>query len=251
MQLAKSQVLVTGGASGAGRATAERLAKLGAKVVIFDMNDKGQTLADEINGLFFKLDLTKFDDVEAAFSELKGAEPLRVAVNCAGIATPERMTGKDGPKPMDHFHHVIHVNLLATYNIMRLSAAQMSAQSPDEDNQRGVIINTASIAAYEGQIGQTAYSASKAGIVGMTLPAAREMAKFGVRVMTIAPGLLDTPMLQGLPAEYRQVLEENTPFPKRFGKVEEFASLVEHIVMNPMLNGETIRLDGALRMQPA
>ena len=166
------------------------------------------------------------------------------------LAPPSRMTGKDGAKPLSFFQNVININLVGTFNVMRMAASVMSSQAPDEQGQRGVIINTASIAAYEGQIGQTAYSASKAGIVGMTLPAARELAQFGIRVMTIAPGLLDTAMLQGLPEDYRQALEVNTPFPKRFGKVEEFAALVGHIVDNTMLNGEVIRLDGALRMAP-
>lgn len=250
MDLAKSYIVITGGASGVGKATALQLKKRKAEIVIFDINEEGQKVADELGGMFYKVDITQAQAVEQAFAELN-KKPIAATINCAGIAPPSRMTGKEGPKPLEFFQNVINVNLVGTYNMMRVSASIMTKQAPDEENQRGVIINTASIAAFEGQIGQTAYSASKAGIVGMTLPAARELAQFGVRVMTIAPGLLDTPMLAGLPAEYRQALEANTPFPKRFAKVTEYASLAEHILDNPMLNGEVIRLDGALRMQPA
>ncbi len=252
MDLENSWALVTGGSSGVGKATAQRLAALGASVVIVDIDERGKKVSDDIKGTFFQVDITQSDPLELVFEELsRRSSPFKVAVNCAGIAPPSRMTGREGAKPLSFFQNVINVNLVGTYNVMRLSAQLMAQQSADLNQQRGVIINTASIAAYDGQIGQTAYSASKAGVVGMTLPAARELAQFGIRVMTIAPGLLDTPMLHGLPDEVRASLEKNIPFPKRFARVEEFSSLVEHIVSNTMLNGEVIRLDGALRMPPS
>lgn len=252
MEVGKALCIVTGGASGAGLATAQALARDGATVAIFDLDDAGDKVAKELEGFFFKLDVGDAQAVEQAFHELmnKCSLPLRVLVQCAGIAPPSRMTGKDGPKPLSFFEKVIQVNLVGTYNVMRLASFYMTQEHPLSHDERGVIINTASVAAFEGQIGQTAYAASKAGVVGMTLPAARELAQFGIRVMTIAPGLVDTPMLQGLPEETRTALESNTPFPKRFAKPEEFAQLALHVISNAMLNGEVIRLDGALRMQP-
>ena len=250
MEISNSLAIVTGGASGAGQATAKLLSSLGATVALFDIDESKMGYARDIEALPMVVDVTQADPVEKAFESLKKtcSYPLRIVVNCAGIAPPSRMTGKEGFKPLSFFEKVIQVNLIGTYNVMRVAAHYLSKQEKTRSEERGVIINTASIAAFDGQIGQTAYSASKAGIVGMTLPAARELAQFGIRVMTIAPGLLETPMLQGLPAEIREHLEQTTPFPKRFGKPEEFAKLVQSIVENPMLNGEVIRLDGALRM---
>lgn len=252
MLIAKSLVIVTGAASGAGLATAKSLSAQGAQVALWDINaEKLQEALKQVDGLPIVVDITDEKAVEQAVKEsMQGSSfPLRAVIQCAGIAPASRMTGKDGPKPLSHFDQVVRVNLIGTYNVMRVAAYHMSQQKPLESGERGVIINTASIAAFEGQVGQTAYSASKAGVVGLTLPAARELGSFGIRVMTIAPGLIDTPMLQGLPEAVRTNLESSTPFPKRYCKPEEFASLVNHILLNPMLNGEVIRLDGGLRMQ--
>ncbi len=251
MEIAKTLAVVTGGAQGAGFATVQSLVDKGATVAVFDVNDQNTQALDDMECLFFKVDVSDEKAVDDAFTKLteQCSLPLRTLVNCAGIAPASRMMGKSGPKPLDKFESVLKVNLIGTYNTMRVASYLMSQQDAEKEN-RGVIINTASVAAFEGQIGQTAYASSKAGVVGMTLPAARELAQFGIRVMTIAPGLLDTPMLQTLPSDVRQALADNIPFPKRFAAPDEFANLVQSIIENDMLNGEVIRLDGGLRMQP-
>jgi len=243
--------LVTGGASGLGAATARRLAGAGGNVVICDINPgDGGKLASEIGrAAFAAADVTDETQVAGAIRiarERFGA--LHGAVNCAGIAPGERILGRNGPHRLESFRRAIEINLVGTFNVLRLAAQAMSENAPDGGGERGVIINTASVAAFEGQVGQTAYSASKAGVVGLTLPAARELARFGIRVMVIAPGIFETPMVAGFAPELRQSLAAQVPFPPRLGKPEEFAALVEHIVANPMLNGEVIRLDGAVRM---
>ncbi len=244
--------VVTGGASGLGEACVRMLAEKGAKVAIFDLAvDRGKQIAGELNdkGLFIQTNVTSEEDVQKAVdTTINRFGAIHVAINCAGIGIPAKILGKEGPMPMDAFKRVMDVNLNGTVNIIRLAGKQMVENNPNQDGERGVIINTSSIAAYEGQIGQTSYSASKAAIAGITLPVAREFAEFGIRVVTIAPGLFDTPMLQGLPDKVRQSLANMVPFPSRFGKPVEFAMLATHIVENPMLNGTTIRLDAALRM---
>jgi 3-hydroxyacyl-CoA dehydrogenase/3-hydroxy-2-methylbutyryl-CoA dehydrogenase len=245
--------LVAGGASGLGEATARTLATAGANVVIADLNaQKGEALAGELGASFVEADVTDEAAVSAAVEQAAdgGKDGLRVSVCCAGIGWAERVAHKEGPHNLELFSKVVEVNLIGAFNVLRLAAAAMSGNEPDEEDQRGVCINTASIAAFDGQIGQIAYAASKGGIVGMTLPAARDMASRGVRVVTIAPGLFDTPLLAALPEEARTALGAGIPFPSRLGRPEEYAQLVEQIVANPMLNGETIRLDGALRMPP-
>jgi NAD(P)-dependent dehydrogenase (short-subunit alcohol dehydrogenase family) len=245
--------LVAGGASGLGEATARALAAGGASVVIADLNaEKGKALADELGAVFVEADVTDEAAVSAAVERAAGAgeDGLRVSVCCAGIGWAERVAHKGGPHNLELFSNVVKVNLIGTFNLLRLAAAAMSENEPNEEGERGVCVNTASIAAFDGQIGQIAYAASKGGIVGMTLPAARDMASRGVRVVTIAPGLFDTPLLAALPEEARHSLGAGIPFPSRLGRPEEYAQLVEQIVANPMLNGETIRLDGALRMPP-
>lgn len=246
--------LVAGGASGLGEATARTLAATGASVVIADLNaGKGEALAGELgeNASFVETDVTDEAAVSAAVELAKEAGGgLRVSVCCAGIGWAERVSHKDGPHNLELFSNVVKVNLIGTFNVLRLAAAAMSGNEPDAEGERGLCVNTASIAAYDGQIGQVAYAASKGGIVGMTLPAARDMASRGVRVVTVAPGLFDTPLLAALPEEAREALGAGIPFPSRLGRPEEYAQLVEQIVANPMLNGETIRLDGALRMPP-
>jgi NAD(P)-dependent dehydrogenase (short-subunit alcohol dehydrogenase family) len=246
--------LVTGGASGLGGATVRALAARGARVVIADRSrDQGEALARELgkDALFVETDVTDEAQmraaVERAKTELGG---LHVCIGCAGIGTAARVVGKSGPFPLDLFQLTVNVNLVGMFNMLRIAATAMSENQPDAGGERGIIVMTASIAAYDGQIGQVAYSASKAGVVGMTLPVARELARFGVRVMTIAPGTFDTPMLANLPEEQRQALAAGIPFPSRLGNPAEFAALALHIVDNAMLNGETIRLDGALRMPP-
>ncbi len=229
------------------------LAAAGAKVVIADLNaDKGEALAGELGATFVEADVT--DEAAVGVAVERAAEVsedgLRISVCCAGIGWAERVAYKGGPHNLEFFSNVVKVNLIGTFNVLRLAAAAMSENEPDEEGERGVCVNTASIAAYDGQIGQIAYSASKGGIVGMTLPAARDMASRGVRVVTIAPGLFDTPLLAALPEEAREALGAGIPFPSRLGRPAEYAQLVEQIVANPMLNGETIRLDGALRMPP-
>jgi 3-hydroxyacyl-CoA dehydrogenase / 3-hydroxy-2-methylbutyryl-CoA dehydrogenase len=240
--------LVAGGASGLGAATARRLAAGGARVTVADLNaDKGAALAGEIGGSFVACDVSKPDEVAAA---VEAAGELRISVCCAGIGWAERTAGKRGPHSFDPFQTVINVNLIGTFNVLRLAAEAMLGNELDAEGERGVCINTASIAAFDGQIGQIAYSASKGAIVGMTLPAARDLAVGGVRVCTIAPGTFETPLLGGLSPETRTALGEAVPFPPRLGRPEEYAALAIHIVENQMLNGEVIRLDGALRMPP-
>jgi NAD(P)-dependent dehydrogenase (short-subunit alcohol dehydrogenase family) len=249
MDIKNSAAIITGGASGMGAATARLLSKLGAKVALFDLNvDDAQKIAQEIGGIAVQCDVTKSESVEAAIATAQSKHgAARICVNCAGIVHGKRMVGKDGPMPLDDFNRVIQINLIGTFNMMRLAAAAM-IPLPTIGEERGIIINTASVAAFEGQIGQTAYSASKGGVVALTLPAARELAQFGVRVMTIAPGLVDTPMFSKITPEARESLYASVPFPHRLAKPEEFAMLVQHIIENAMLNGEVIRLDGALRM---
>ncbi|HVE93011.1 MAG TPA: 3-hydroxyacyl-CoA dehydrogenase [Actinomycetota bacterium] len=251
MRLEGLTALVTGGASGLGRAAAEELASAGARVVVCDLpSSAGEEAAAAIGGVFAPADVTSEEQVSAAVAtavDRFGA--LHIAVNCAGIAIAMRTVARQGPHDLSAFDSVIRVNLIGTFNVLRLAAAQMSSQEPVE-GERGVIVNTASIAAFDGQIGQIAYASSKAGVVGMTLPAARDLAARQVRVVTIAPGTFDTPMLSGLPEESRRALAEQIPHPSRLGRPQEFGALVRHVVENPMLNGETIRLDGALRMPP-
>jgi 3-hydroxyacyl-CoA dehydrogenase / 3-hydroxy-2-methylbutyryl-CoA dehydrogenase len=254
MRVEGKSALVAGGASGLGEASARALAEAGARVTIADLNaDKGNALAAELGerASFVEADVTDEGAIAAAVEQAAGAEGgLRVSVCCAGIGWAERVAHKGGPHNLELFSKVIKVNLIGTFNVLRLAAAAMSENEPDDEGERGVCVNTASIAAYDGQIGQIAYAASKGGIVGMTLPAARDMASRGVRVLTIAPGLFDTPLLAALPEEARTALGAGIPFPSRLGRPEEYARLVGQIVANPMLNGETIRLDGALRMPP-
>ena len=255
MKIADTGALVAGGASGLGEATARALAEAGASVVIADLNaEKGEALAAELGpaASFVEADVTDEAAVAAAVERAAagGVDGLRVSVCCAGIGWAERVAHKGGPHNLELFANVVKVNLIGTFNVLRLAAAAMSENEPDVEGERGVCVNTASIAAFDGQIGQIAYSASKGGIVGMTLPAARDMASRGVRVVTIAPGLFDTPLLAALPEEARESLGAGIPFPSRLGRPEEYARLVEQIVANPMLNGETVRLDGALRMPP-
>jgi NAD(P)-dependent dehydrogenase (short-subunit alcohol dehydrogenase family) len=251
MKLQGSVALVTGGASGLGAATARRLAQGGAKVVIVDRDEaRGAELATEIGGTFAKADVTDAAQVEAALAEAGKLGPLRVAVSCAGVGWASRTLDKTGkPHDLDLFRTVIGVNLVGTFNVLRLAAAAIS-KTEAVDGERGVIVNTASVAAYDGQIGQIAYAASKAGVVGMTLPAARDLAPVGIRVITIAPGIFDTPMLGALPEDKRAALATDVVFPKRLGSPAEYGAMVAAIVENGYLNGETIRLDGALRMPP-
>jgi len=252
MEIAGKSALVAGGASGLGEATARGLVEAGAAVTIADLNaEKGKALAAELGATFVPADVTDEAAVSSAVESAASHDGgLRISVCCAGIGWAERVAHKGGPHNLEFFSNVVKVNLIGTFNVLRLAAAAMSENESDEEGERGVCVNTASIAAYDGQIGQIAYSASKGGIVGMTLPAARDMAKRGVRVNTIAPGLFDTPLLAALPEEARTALGEGIPFPSRLGRPEEYARLVTQIVANPMLNGETIRLDGALRMPP-
>jgi NAD(P)-dependent dehydrogenase (short-subunit alcohol dehydrogenase family) len=247
--------VVSGGASGLGEATSRALAARGAAVTILDLQEeKGAKLAAELGGhtTFVRTDVTDPASVEAAVAEATGKDrPLRIAINCAGIGWAQRTVGKGNvPHDFDPFVRTVMVNLVGSFNVLRLAAAAMAATEPQEDGERGVVVNTASIAAYDGQIGQIAYSASKGGIVGMTLPAARDLSSVGVRVCTIAPGLVDTPLLGSLPEEARQALAAGIPFPKRLGRPEDFAELALDIVEHGYLNGEVIRMDGALRMAP-
>ncbi|HEX2410012.1 MAG TPA: SDR family NAD(P)-dependent oxidoreductase [Solirubrobacteraceae bacterium] len=248
MRIEGSRALVAGGASGLGAATARRLHAAGADVTIADVDaEKGEAVATELDARFVPCDVTQSAQVEQA---VQAAEGLRIAVSCAGIGWAEKTAGSSGPHAFDPFDAVIRVNLIGTFNVLRLSVAAMLANEPDDEGERGVVITTASIAAYDGQIGQLAYSASKGGIVGMTLPAARDLASAFIRVVSIAPGLFDTPLLAGLPEEARTALGQQVPHPQRLGRPEEYGDLAAHIVENPMLNGEVIRLDGALRMPP-
>ena len=253
MDLNGVTALVTGAGSGMGAATAKALAKRGARVAVVDLNlESAQKTADSIKGLALSADVSSGESVEAALQHVVyelGAP--RVVVSCAGIAAASRIVGREGPHELDLYQRVINVNLVGTFNVLRLTAERMSTLDPVSDSgARGVIVNTASVAAYDGQIGQAAYSSSKGGVVALTLPAARELARFGIRVMTVAPGLIGTPMLLDMPDEVQQSLADQVPFPQRFGTPEEYAGLVLHIVDNEMLNGEVIRLDGAIRLQP-
>ena len=254
MKIAGTSALVTGGASGLGGATARRLVAAGASVVIADLNrEAGLALASELgaSAQFVETNVTDAGSMEHAIAAAAGRSGgIRILVSCAGIGIADKVIGKNGPHDLDQFNKVIQVNLIGTFNALRLAAAEMANNEPDGEGERGVIINTASVAAFEGQIGQAAYSASKGGIVALTLPAARELARYGIRVMSIAPGLFDTPLLAGLPEPARVSLGQQVPFPPRLGRPDEYAALAQHIVENPMLNGETIRLDGAIRMQP-
>jgi len=248
MQIEGANALVAGGASGLGAATARRLRADGANVTIADLDaEKGEALAQELGASFVSCDVTEPEQVEAAVA---AAGDLSISVCCAGVGWAEKVAGKRGPHQLDPFKTTIGVNLIGTFNVLRLAAAAMLANEPDDGGECGVIVNTASIAAYDGQIGQVAYAASKGGIVGMTLPAARDLASARVRVCTIAPGLFDTPLLAALPEEAREALGASMPHPSRLGRPDEYAALAAHIVENPMLNGEVIRLDGALRMAP-
>lgn len=244
--------IVTGGGSGLGAATAIRLSAAGAKVAVIDVNiDGAREVANQCGGLAIQCDVTSAEAGAAAIAEARARHGnARILINCAGIGLGKRIVGKEGPMPLEDFTRVIQVNLIGTFNMMRLAAAAMTALEPLEDGERGVIVSTASIAAFEGQIGQAAYSASKGGIVGLTMPAARELAQFGIRVLAIAPGLFLTPLLKKLPEEVQTSLGATIPFPKRLGRPPEFAAMVLHCVQNPYLNGEVIRLDGSLRMQP-
>ena len=252
MRIADTVALVTGGASGLGGATVRALAERGARVVVLDRpNSDGAAVAKEFGGLFTPADVTSPNEVSAAVA--RAAErfgTLHVAVNCAGVGTAMRTVTREGPMPLDLFTKVIEVNLIGTFNVIRLAAAQMAKNEPNDEGERGVLVNTASVAAFDGQIGQAGYSASKGGVVAMTLPIARDLASLGIRVMTIAPGTFDTPMLGMMPEAQREALARQIPFPSRLGRPSEFAALAVHIVENPMLNGEAIRLDGALRMPP-
>lgn len=252
MQIKGLAALVTGGGSGLGAATAAHLASLGARVTCADINlAAAQVQAEKIGGLGVACDVADAASGQAAFAAAREAHgPCRILVNCAGIGTPGRIVGRDGPLALESFERVVRVNLIGSFNMLRLAAAEMSAADPFEDGERGVIVNTASIAAFDGQVGQPAYAASKGGVVGMTLPAARELARVGVRVVTIAPGLFHTPMVDILPPEAQASLAASIPYPARLGNPAEFAALVAHIAENRFLNGETIRLDGALRMAP-
>ena len=239
---------VSGGGSGLGAATARRLAALGAKVCVFDRNrETAEAVAREIGGVAHAGDVSSEADVKAALDAL---DAVSIAVNCAGVGTVGKVLGKEGPHGLELFRKTLEVNLLGSFNVVRLAADRMQKNEPNAGGERGVIVNTASVAAFDGQIGQAAYAASKGGIAAMTLPVARELARSGIRVMTIAPGIFDTPMLAGLPEDARKSLGAQVPFPSRLGDPAEYAQLVEAIVVNPMLNGETIRLDGALRMAP-
>lgn len=253
MDIKDSVAIITGGASGMGAATAKLLSQHGAKVALFDLNkEAGERISSDINGIAIACDVTKADSVERAVEKTKERLGIpRILINCAGIVHGRRMVNKQGAMPLDEFRNVIEINLIGTFNVMRVVANAMTdLPTIGDSEERGVIINTASVAAFEGQIGQTAYSASKGGIVSLTLPAARELAKFGIRVMTISPGLVDTPMFDKIPPEARASLGAMVPFPKRLARPEEYALLARQIIENPMLNGEVIRLDGALRMQP-
>jgi len=252
MNIDNCTVVVTGGASGLGEACVGEFLANGAKVAIFDFDEtRGLKAASESGDsvIFCKTDVSDENSVKDAIADtIKAFGKIHFTINCAGIGTPAKVLSKKGPIPLDLFNKVLQVNLVGTMNVIRLTAEQMVKNEPNQDGEKGVIINTASIAAFEGQIGQAAYSASKAGIVGMTLPIAREFASYGIRVVTIAPGLFETPMLAGLPEEARKSIIANIPFPKRLGKPSEFAMLAKHVIENPLLNGETIRLDSSVRL---
>jgi NAD(P)-dependent dehydrogenase (short-subunit alcohol dehydrogenase family) len=252
MDLTDASALVTGGASGLGLATARRLAAAGALVTIVDLpTSAGADIAAELGGSFAPADVTDPDQVAAAVTAAAASAPLRVVVNCAGIAPPAKVLDREGrPTPLDAFERIVRVNLVGTYNVIAQASAVMATTDPTADGDRGVIVSTASVAAFDGQIGQPAYSASKGGVHAMTLPIARELARYGIRVVTIAPGIMETPMLASLPQAAQDSLGEQVPYPKRLGRPDEYARLVMSIVDNGYLNGETIRLDGAIRMAP-
>ncbi len=254
MQVKDSVFIITGGASGLGAATGRLLVSLGARVILADLNKAaGDALAAELgaNARFVSTNVADEASAQACVnSAVENFGSLHGLVNCAGIATAEKVLGKNGPHTLDAFARTVTVNLVGSFNMIRLAADAMSKGEPNAAGERGVIVNTASVAAYDGQIGQAAYAASKGGIVGMTLPVARELARFGIRVMTIAPGIFETPMLLGMPQEVQDALGKMVPFPSRLGKPSEYAALARHIIENEMLNGEVIRLDGAIRMQP-
>jgi NAD(P)-dependent dehydrogenase (short-subunit alcohol dehydrogenase family) len=253
MQIKDNVFIVTGGASGLGGATSRMIVEHGGKVVIADvMADKGEALARELgaNARFVRCDVSSEADGQAAVAAAIAMGPLRGLVNCAGIAVGEKTVGKDGPHRLDSFARVITINLVGSFNMIRLAADAMSKLAPTADGERGVLVNTASVAAFDGQIGQAAYAASKGGLVGMTLPIARDLSRNAIRCVTIAPGIFETPMLLGMPPEVQESLGKQIPFPSRLGKPAEYASMVKAIFENVMLNGETIRLDGGIRMQP-
>ena len=254
MEVKNSVAVVTGGASGLGEATVRRLVAQGGKAAIFDLAEEGgKRLAAELGEgvIFVNTNVVDGESVQKAVNEtVEKLGSIQIVVNCAGIGVAEKVLGKKGPMPLENFNRVLQVNLVGTFNLIRLAVEKMVQNVPNQDGERGVVINTASAAAFEGQIGQAAYSASKGGIVGMTLPIAREFAAYGIRVLTIAPGIFETPMFGGLPEAAREALGKTVPFPSRLGRPEEFALLAEQIIRNPMLNGATIRLDGALRMPP-
>ncbi len=260
MQIKECSAIVTGGASGLGNGTARVLAEAGARVVVVDLHSSpGEEAAAELGGVFVPADVTDPGQVQAAVDAAQRLAPLRVAVNCAGIATAGRTVGRDGPLGLDVFERTIRINLIGTFNVTRLAAAAMAGNAPVDSQslpgvpataERGVIVNTASVAAFDGQIGQAAYSASKGGVASMTLPLARDLSRLLVRVMTVAPGIMRTPMMAGMPQDVQRSLEQQIPHPSRMGTPAEYAALVRHIVENPLLNGEVIRLDGAIRMQP-
>ena len=251
MQIKDNVFIITGGASGLGAATARMIVAAGGKVVLADVQvEAGTALAAELKGKFVKCDVTSEADGQAVVAAAQEMGTLRGLVNCAGVAPAVKTVGKDGPHPLDVFQRTININLVGTFNMARLAADAMGKTEAAESGERGIIINTASVAAYDGQIGQAAYGSSKAAVVGLTLPMARDLARSGVRVMSIAPGIFETPMLMGMPEEVRDALGKMVPFPPRLGRPDEYAHLARAIIENTMLNGETIRLDGAIRMQP-
>ncbi|MCE1251794.1 MAG: 3-hydroxyacyl-CoA dehydrogenase [Comamonadaceae bacterium] len=251
MEIQGKVFIVTGAASGLGEGTARRLAALGGKVVLADMQeDKGQAVARDIGGVFVRCDVSSEADGQAAVAQAQALGKLMGLVNCAGIAPAEKTVGKNGAHSLALFQKTLTVNLLGSFNMIRLAAAAMAHNEPETTGERGVLISTASVAAYDGQIGQAAYAASKGGVVGMTLPIARDLARNGIRNMTIAPGIFGTPMLFGMPQEVQDALAATVPFPSRLGRPEDYAKLVQHILENDMLNGEVIRLDGAIRLAP-
>ncbi|MDK6201952.1 MULTISPECIES: 3-hydroxyacyl-CoA dehydrogenase [Oligella] len=251
MEIKDKVFIVTGGASGLGAGTVKMLSQQGAKVLIADLNDAaGEALAQELGQRYLHCDVTQADDAQAAVDAALELGPLYGLINCAGIAPAARVVGRNGPHDLATFQKVININLIGSFNMIRLVAASMVDNEPLDTGERGVLINTASVAAYEGQIGQAAYAASKGAVVAMTLPIARDMARHGVRCVTIAPGIMGTPMLYGMPQEVQDALAADIPFPSRLGQPEDFAKLVQAIITNEMINGETIRLDGAIRLQP-
>ncbi|MGO4158988.1 SDR family NAD(P)-dependent oxidoreductase [Cupriavidus sp. YAF13] len=249
MQIQDNVFVVTGAGSGLGAATATALAEKGAKVVIVDLDSNtGQEVARRTGGVFVPADVTNEDSVKEMFDFAAGLGSLRGLVNCAGVAPAEKVIGKNGVHALASFSRTLQINVAGTFNVLRLGAALMAEQQPSVDGERGIIVNTASVAAFDGQVGQSAYAASKGAVVAMTLPLARELARFGVRVVTIAPGIMATPMLLAMPDEVQKSLGASVPFPQRMGRPQEFADLVQHVIGNPYLNGEVIRLDGAIRM---